>query len=53
MLEEVIGASRDGVLAVVAVLAVLGLLALVALIRCDKADIPKIVESLGKWWRRK
>lgn len=53
MLEDVLGASRYGVLAVVAVLVVLGLLALVALLRCKREDIPKIVEALGLWWRRR
>ena len=53
MVEDLLGASRYGVLAVIAALLVLGVLAFVALIRCDRADIPKIVESLSAWWRRK
>ena len=53
MLGNVLGASRYGVLAVVVVLGVLGLLALVALLRCNRDDIPKIVEALGSWWRRR
>jgi hypothetical protein len=53
MLGDVLGASRYGALAVIAGFTILGLLALVALIRCKREDIPKIVEALGSWWRRK
>ena len=53
MLGDVLDASRYGVVVVLAGLLILGLLALVALLKCRREDVPRIVEGLALWWRRK
>jgi hypothetical protein len=53
MLGDVLDASRYGALAFLIGVLILGMLALVALLRCRREDLPRIVEALGSWWRRK
>lgn len=49
MLSYLLGDGLYGVLALAGVVLVLGV---VALVRCDRKDIPSIIQAMGLWWRR-